>query len=556
MKTRIFAYILTLALCFSLMPNTVWAADRDFVIDDNGILTAYNGPGGNVVIPDGVRYVGFLGTFNGVEIDSGYVFAGRKDITSISIPNSVIYIGKGAFSGCTGLTSVTIPSSVTRTGTEIFSGCTGLTYVTIPGSVEKVETAAFMGCTNLRNVTLGDGIKAIGGESFRACTSLTNIFIPDSVSKIEGISFLDCISLADVRIPKNATIEGNAFGGTPWLEKQGDWVVINGSLIAYKGTEIDITIPNGVTSLGDGWCQYGGGDVRSVTLPNSVTKIGAGAFWYFSGISSIDIPNSVTYIGSRAFACTGLTKVVIPDSVTTIGNAAFEECQDLTDIVIPNSVTVIDPSKGGIPAFNKSPNVTIHGSAGSYAESYAKEHGIPFIADLIPVVTVGGFHDVREKDYFAQPVLWAVEKGITSGTSANTFSPNRVCSKAEILTFLWRSQGKPEPTISAPYSNLSPSDYYYKAALWACEAGVVSSGDFGRECTRSSAVTYLWILAGRPSAPVANFDDVPKNADYAQAVAWAVQQGITSGTSKTTFSPEATCARGQIVTFLYRAYGK
>ena len=550
-KKSILSLALVAVLFLGLIPGTVYAEERDFVIDGNGILTAYNGPGGDVVIPNGVRYVGFLGTFNGTEIDSGYVFAGRKDITSVTIPNSVIYIGKGAFAGCTGLTSVTIPNSVNRTGTEIFSGCTGLTDVIISGSVSKVETAAFMGCINLKNVTLCDGIKEIGGDSFRGCVNLTSIFIPDSVSTIESISFLDCTSLTDVRIPKNTTIKGNAFKGTPWQEKQGDWVVINGTLVEYRGDQTTVTLPDNITTIGSYWYDGDWSELKSVTIPNSVTTIEDHAFSQLSGLTSVNIPNGVTDIGMSAFEGCGLISVTLPDSVKTIGARAFGGCYELTSITIPNSVTSI-----GREAFTSCNKLTIHGSSGSYIEDYAKEYNIPFVADLAPVVTVGGFRDVQESEYFAQPVLWAVEKGITAGTSANTFSPNQVCTKAEILTFLWRSQGKPEPTINAPYSNLSPSDFYYKAALWACEMGVVGSGDFGRECTRSFAVMYLWILAGKPSAPATNFTDVPSDADYAQAVAWAVQQGITSGTSKTTFSPEATCTRGQIVTFLYRAYGK
>lgn len=172
------------------------------------------------------------------------------------------------------------------------------------------------------------------------------------------------------------------------------------------------------------------------------------------------------------------------------------------------------------------------------------------------VPTIGGFNDVKSTDYFADAVLWAVEKNITSGTSKTTFSPNATCTKAQILTFLWRANGSPEPTISNPFTDIKAADYYYKAALWAAEKGLVSGSTFGAnaDCTRAMTVEYLWKAAGSPApSGKASFTDVSANADYAQAVAWAVEKGITSGTSKTTFSPAATCTRGQIVTFLYRA---
>lgn len=183
---------------------------------------------------------------------------------------------------------------------------------------------------------------------------------------------------------------------------------------------------------------------------------------------------------------------------------------------------------------------------------------LPSASTTTPVTTAPEFSDVKATAYYADAVKWAIEKNITAGTSKTTFSPEQTCTTAQILTFLWRSQGQPEPTIKNPFSDIKESDYFYKAALWASEKRLISGSTFGGNtpCTRAATVAYLWKLAGRPSAPVANFTDVPNNADYAQAVAWAVQQGITSGTSATTFSPEATCTRGQIVTFLYRTYAK
>lgn len=168
------------------------------------------------------------------------------------------------------------------------------------------------------------------------------------------------------------------------------------------------------------------------------------------------------------------------------------------------------------------------------------------------------FYDVAANAYYTKAVIWAVEKGITNGTSATMFSPNKKCTTGEILTFLWKAQNSPEPTISNPYSDVTKSDYYYKAALWAYEKGLVSGSTFKASVpsTRSMTVTYLWKLAGKPTAGASNFTDVPSSADYAQAVSWAVGKGITSGTEKNIFSPDSTSTRGQIVTFLYRAFAQ
>jgi len=165
-----------------------------------------------------------------------------------------------------------------------------------------------------------------------------------------------------------------------------------------------------------------------------------------------------------------------------------------------------------------------------------------------------GFSDVSASDYFAEPVKWAVGKGITSGTTATTFSPNQECSTAHILTFLWRAYGSPEPSVSNPFSDVTQLDYYYKAALWAYGQGMISGTELhgGAPCTRAQSVLYQWIAAGKPSAPASSFADVDSGASYAAAVAWAVGKGVTAGTSATTFSPDQPCTRGQIMTFLYK----
>lgn len=170
-----------------------------------------------------------------------------------------------------------------------------------------------------------------------------------------------------------------------------------------------------------------------------------------------------------------------------------------------------------------------------------------------------GFTDVKEGDYCYIPVLWAVEKKITSGTSETKFSPNDTCTVGEILTFLWRAEGKPEPKGENPFTDVKEKDFFASAARWAHETGLVSGDRFQADtpCSRSMAVTYMWKAAGSPETGSADFTDVDAGAAYAPAVAWAVEKKITSGTSEKdkTFSPDKLCTRGEIVTFLYRYSG-
>ena len=174
------------------------------------------------------------------------------------------------------------------------------------------------------------------------------------------------------------------------------------------------------------------------------------------------------------------------------------------------------------------------------------------------LAVVNPFVDVKNGDYFYGAVLWAVGKGVTSGTSATTFSPNEPCTRGQIVTFLWRAAGSPEPKNAATFSDVSADAYYAKAVAWAVENGITvgtSDTTFSPDetCTRAQAVTFLSrALKGKAAAGSA-FSDVAANSYYAEAVAWAAENGITSGTSATTFSPDEVCTRGQIVTLLFRA---
>lgn len=183
------------------------------------------------------------------------------------------------------------------------------------------------------------------------------------------------------------------------------------------------------------------------------------------------------------------------------------------------------------------------------------------LVSLVPMTAYGtepryyDFTDVKRDDWFAEPVTWAVDNGITTGTSAATFSPNETCSRAQIITFLWRAADSPQPGAFGVFRDVTVTDYYYSAALWAYENGLVDEGTFAGNtpCSRSDVVIYLWKLGGHPSAPATHFSDVPGSAPYARAVSWAVDRGITNGTGENRFSPDRTCTRAQIVTFLYRA---
>ena len=169
------------------------------------------------------------------------------------------------------------------------------------------------------------------------------------------------------------------------------------------------------------------------------------------------------------------------------------------------------------------------------------------------------FVDVPANAYFADAVKWAVDKGVTNGMTETTFGPYEPCTRAQIVTFLWRAAGSPEPKAMSSFTDVPANAYYAKAVAWAVENGItngMTATMFAPDatCTRGQSVTFLHrVLKGTASGST-NFTDVKSDAFYADAINWAVANNVTNGTSNTTFSPNADCTRAEIVTFLYRAY--
>ena len=171
---------------------------------------------------------------------------------------------------------------------------------------------------------------------------------------------------------------------------------------------------------------------------------------------------------------------------------------------------------------------------------------------------MAGFSDIPANAWYRDAVEWAVDEGITSGTGATTFSPNRDCTRGEIITFLWRAYGAPQTDHIAVIEDIDPSLYCFDAVTWAADQGIVAEGEAFRPddpCTRAMAVEFMWRAEGcQAIATDTGFTDVPVSASYSTAVEWAVIHGITTGATDTTFEPDTVCTRAQIATFLYRGF--
>lgn len=251
--------------------------------------------------------------------------------------------------------------------------------------------------------------------------------------------------------------------------------------------------------------------------------------------------------------------------VTKYMTKYYPEWSDRYDAVLRSYISYATPATGTEYKETWSGNFSwnLDSSGLTDPDGYADMSAAEILADLFGDAETQpgqkGFNDVKSGDYFYDAVNWAVEKGITTGTSATTFSPNASCTRAQIVTFLWRASGSPEPkTASNPFTDVAANAYYCKAVLWAVENGITtgtSATTFSPNapCTRAQGVTFLWRANGSKAASAAaSFTDVASDAYYAPAVAWAAEQNVTSGVGNGLFSSDTTCTRAQIVSMLYR----
>ena len=440
-------------------------------------------------------------------------------------------------------------------------------------------------------VELPDGLTSIGNFAFIFEGSLKAIEIPASVTRIGHYACYGCRSLTRVEIPAGVTSIGHAaFGGGGITE-----IIVAEENEDYRSVD-GILYSKDMTTL----IQCPGGKTGEVVIPDTVTSIGshekvegisfgdgpaiyAGAFTGCTSLTSVTIPEGVTSIGEWTFgSCSSLKNVTLPETLTSIGDGAFYSCHSLASITIPAGVT----SLGGslfIDSGNSLHTIRFEGSAPNIVESafygvtataYYPANDETWTEEVRQQYNgtltwkeydarFNPFQDVKLGKYYYDPVLWAYyhEPQITSGTGDASFSPNQTCTRGQIVTFLWNAAGAPEPAVTEnPFVDVTEDKYYYKAVLWAVENGITGGMDathFGPKeiCTREQVVTFLWSAAGKPEPTATSkpFADVKEGKYYCKAVLWALENGVTSGMSETSFGVGVPCTRGQVVTFLYAA---
>lgn len=526
----------------------------------------------------------------------------RSKIKTLVVGDGITALGSNAFRGCQAIINASLPAGLVSIGNYAFYECRQLEKLILPESVTALGQAAFGYCQSLTDFTLPAEMTAIPAYLFTNCTELSEIELPAGVTEIGSSAFDGCTKLAKIGLPAAlTTIGSNAFRNTaiPVFDQPSVTDIRHG---AFNGCSAltAFSVPEGTAAVNFlGGCTA----LKEVYLPISVTEIAADSFGasanlkkvYYGG-NKLDWKNVAVGENNN-----GLDKATFLYNSTALGGAAPTVTPTVTPTPAPTPVVTPEPTPIPTPAPNPelNPETCKHtlffiapvaptcyetGLTGKIicgngcgtvlleptvkdklSHSYKNgtcthcghKQGTP---DVAPTGTP--FKDVKKTDWFVQPVLWAVEKGITSGTSATTFSPNDPCTRAQIVTFLWAAAGKPEPTVAkSPFSDVKDGDWYCKPILWAVENDItsgVSAHMFAPNtpCSRAQVVAMIYKAKGSPAVQNSGnpFTDVKETNYYYNAVLWALENSVASGVSVNKFGASQPCTRAQIAMFLYKAY--
>lgn len=371
-----------------------------------------------------------------------------------------------------------------------------VTELTIPEKlggypVSGILESCFIGYQNLKKVILPDQELLLGVSAFENCTALEEINLHDGID-LGASTFAGCTSLKAARLPTPK----NPYGRQP-----------------------------------------------------------SGIFTGCTALTDVEIGEGLALIPASTFdGCTALKEVSIPEGVLIVEDRAFQNCKALTAVELPISLDVVH-----MDAFEGcSAELSIYGIKDTVAEHAAAKLGFRFVEETYPQL----FRDVQGGTYYSAAVDWAAIGGITLGKTDDLFAPNEPCTRAQMVTFLWRFVGSPDPETKpedVPFTDLRSGAYYEKAVIWAYENGVTNGSTAttfnpNGTVTRAQVVAMLCRLDDQEdsSCAPAEFTDLREGAYYMTAVNWAAAQGIVTGYADGTFRPDAPCTRAHIVTFLYR----
>ena len=569
---------------FSSVGGVLFSADKELLRYPVGKSADYTVPSGTVAI-------------------AGGAFKDCAKLESLVIPDSVTAIGESAFENCAALKRITLPKSITKLEALTFSGCAALAEITLPDGVKTLGEKVFSGCAALKSVKIPAEVTVIPTEAFFGCVSLESITIPKSVSHINERAFDGCTALKKVdylgsdtdwsQVTKetgNNALDNaeKSFTRTDHEHKYTDTVIpptctergCTVHLCACGDKREDSYTPPLGHNYKGGICvrcgildpnrdtQHEHDFIPTVTKPTCLTE---GFTTYTCSCGECYTKDYVSAVGHKtqlqnAKAAGCLTGGYTGDEVCTVCGKVFKQGSVIFALGHdPQSVRVKAPTctesgYTGDLICTRCGDMTQIGKTVA-AAGHKFFGGVCSVCGAKSAEAAPEFADVKPGAFYFDAVQWAVKNGITNGTGKNTFSPNDVCSRYQIVMFLWRAAGQPEAKAAVSFADVKPGDIFYEAVQWAVERGITKGTDSTSfspyaPCTRGQIVTFLYRSAGSPKVSGAcNFSDVSAGSFCHDAVIWASSEGITNGTSAGRFSPNEGCTRAQVVTFLYRASG-
>ena len=478
------------------------------------------------------------------------VFFKCGKLTKLILPEGLITIGNKAFSNeNTSLTAVVIPSTVTSFGEEIYNTQNGCLYF--------ANSEVYSRYTNPKTMTYFTAVMNDG--TFASDTAFTVGTLSEPAKS--GYKFINWCS--DAGLTNLATtFEAGKTYYAKWEEKTEQTAPAAPTLKDRTYTSIKLYTIEGAQYRCNGGAWRTSPEFTGLTAGTTYTfeayypetadckassaseKVEFSTLRHSSGSSSSDPTYSVT------------TPSKSENGGVAVSSKNARKGDTVTVTVTPDAGYQLDK----LTVTDKNGNVLKLTDKGDGKYSFTMPDGkVEVKAVFAKEVETSPFGDVSADAYYNQAVQWAQEKGITDGISSNLFGPKQPCTRSQIVTFLWRAAGSPEPKgTAAGMTDVVPGSYYAKAVAWAVENGITTGtaeGTFSPDatCTRAQAVTFLARAQNATATGKTAFSDVPADSYFADAVAWAQANGVTTGTSETTFSPDNDCTRAQIVTFLYRA---
>ena len=490
------------------------------------------------------------------------------------------------------------PTSNTELATPVKDGYTFASWYESADFTESTVTAPATGKSYYAKWTMADSI-SLNSDSKNPVTYGTKVTLTASpVNSSWGyVWYKDANKNGTLELSIDKQINNNK--STLELADVSDsgmyWVLVNDGSSTKTSNAINVTITkaNGTASVSmEGWTY---GETAKKPVPTSETNGINGVTYQYKvkgandGTYSTTVPTNVgSYTVKATFPATDNYKEVTATADFVIAQATHHSSGSSSSNPTYSVTTPSKSENGGVAVSSKNARkgdtvtVTVTPDAGYQLDkltvtdkngnvlkltdkgdgkySFTMPDGkVEVKAVFAKEVKTSPFGDVSTDAYYYKAVQWAQEKGITDGISSNLFGPEQPCTRSQIVTFLWRAAGSPEPkSTAAGMTDVVPGSYYAKAVAWAVENGITTGtaeGTFSPDatCTRAQAVTFLARAQNAKATGKTAFSDVPADSYFADAVAWAQANGVTTGTSETTFSPDNDCTRAQIVTFLYRA---